>query len=662
MLAAQNPKKAPTSLSTNKSNPAAQLKNLIQLLLVVWLGILLLLPFAAAANDAIVERAYLEDPSNELQFKDVQLGAHANQFKPYAGPLNRGYSKSAIWLKLTIRPFEVPTPSASGNAARAEPRYVLRIQPSYLDEIALFDPESTQKGPRLAGDRHSAHQLDYQSLNHNFVLAANTTTKTVWLRLKTNSTSLIHVEALPMEQAIVKDAIQYLLLGGFIGFLFLFFCWALVHWIDHRERLIGVLAINQLIALVFSLAILGYTRFAWGHLLPAEWLDSSTSILSLLAAASSIYFNAQFLKEFDPHPIGQRLMLGMVGMLPVETFLLLTGNVLTAMQLNMMVVTLAPVIFMTVALTCRAWNAAQQTPPVFSKYMLVIFYGVSLLLLMGFALPSLGLTASTELALQTNSIYGLVTGLILIVTLQLRSRRQQKSHHEAQKNLEIAKQQVTQETKQREDQVQFMAMLTHELKTPLSVVRMALGTGASSEKIKARADQAIQDMSNVIDRCAWIDRLHEREFSINKSGFDLVKELDRIIFVSDTQGRIQQVSSIDSCPVSTDVRMVGTLLSNLIDNALKYAQPDSPIDVRVVPHLQDQPPHVAVEIASRPGQCGWPEASKVFEKYYRSPGARRQTGSGLGLYQAAHIAQQLGGEMRYVPDEQLVKFQLCLPC
>ena len=662
MLAAQIPQRAPPSLSTDKSNPVAQLKNLIQLLLVVWLGILLLQPFAAAANDAIVERAYLEDPSNEMQLKDVRLGAHADQFKPYAGPLNRGYNKSAIWLKLTIRPLEAPISNATHSAPSGDPRYVLRIQPSYLDEIALYDPESTQDSPRLVGDRHSALQVDYQSLNHNFVIAASSKTKTIWLRLKTNSTSLIHVEAMSMEQAIAKDAKQYLLLGGFIGFLFLFFSWALVHWIDHRERMIGVLAINQFIALAFSLAILGYTRFAWGNFMPAEWLDISTSTLSLLAAASSIYFNSQFLKEFDPHPFGLRLMLGMVGMLPVELLLLWTGNVLAAMQLNMMVVTLAPVIFMAIALTCRAWNATQQTPPVFSKLMLVIFYGVSLLLLLVFALPSLGLTASTELALQTNSIYGLVTGLILIVTLQLRSRRQQKTHLEAQKNLEIAKQQVAQETKQREDQVQFMAMLTHELKTPLSVVRMALGSGASSEKIRARADQAIQDMSNVIDRCAWIDRLHEREFSINKSGFDLVKELDRIIFVSDTQGRIQQVSSIDSCPISTDVRMVGTLLNNLIDNALKYAQPNSPIDVRVLAHLQEQPPHVAVEIASHPGQCGWPEATKVFEKYYRSPGARRQTGSGLGLYQAAHIAQQLGGEMRYVPDEKLVKFQLCLPC
>ena len=331
------------------------------------------------------------------------------------------------------------------------------------------------------------------------------------------------------------------------------------------------------------------------------------------------------------------------------------------MQLNMLMVTLAPACFMVIALNCRAWTLPQPTPPVFSKTMLVGFYSLSLLLLMGFALPSLGLMPSTELALQTNSISGLVTGVILIVTLQLRSRRQQKAHLEAQKDLEVAQQQVAQETKQREEQVQFMAMLTHELKTPLSIVRLALGADASSKNIKARADQAIQNMSNVIDRCAWIDRLHEKKFTITKSGFDLVEELGRIIYLSDAKGRIQQVSNTETCPVATDVRMVVTILTNLIDNALKYAQPDSLIDVRVVQRLQDQPPHVTVEIANRPGQSGWPDASRVFEKYYRSPGARRQTGSGLGLYQAAHIAQQLGGEMRYVPDENMVRFQLCLP-
>ena len=661
MVAAQSTKRALLSLSIHKSNAYVRLKHLAQFLMGAVLCLLFLHPLRALANDAIIERAYLEDPSNALQINDVKVDAYDDQFNPYTGPLNRGYSQSAIWLKLTLRPFETAHSNATPQTAHPDQRYVLRIQPSYLDEIALFEAETTPTGPRLTGDRHPMSSQAYRSLNLNFVIQARSQPQTVWLRLKTSSTSLIHVEALTMEQAIAKDALQYLLMGSFIGFLFLLFCWAGVHWFDKREPMMGILAVNQFIALSFSLAILGYNRFIWGYQIPAEWLDTSTSALSLLATSASISFNSQFIKEFAPPPLGQRLILGMLAMLPVELFLLGTGQTLAAMQLNMLMVTLAPICFMVIAWNCRAWTLPQPTPPVFSKTMLVFFYGLFLLLLLGFALPSLGLMPSTELALQTNSISGLVTGVILIVTLQLRSRRQQKAHLEAQKDLEVAQQQVAQETKQREEQVQFMAMLTHELKTPLSIVRLALGADASSKNIKARADQAIQNMSNVIDRCAWIDRLHEKKFTITKSGFDLVEELGRIIYLSDAKGRIQQVSNTETCPVATDVRMVVTILTNLIDNALKYAQPDSLIDVRVVQRLQDQPPHVTVEIANRPGQSGWPDASRVFEKYYRSPGARRQTGSGLGLYQAAHIAQQLGGEMRYVPDENMVRFQLCLP-
>ena len=620
-------------------------------------------PAAAAGGNAIIERAYLEDPTNALELKDVRSGPFAQQFKSYAGPLNRGYSKSAIWLKLTLRPLPNPSSYSIFNTQGSGQLYVLRVQPSYLDEIALHDPEDLQNSPRFVGDRHPVDALGYRSLNHNFVISMGEQPKNIWLRLKTSSTSLIHVEALPMERAIAKDGLQYLLLGGFIGFLFLFFGWALVHWLDHREPLIGVLAINQFIALVFTLSILGYFRFMFGEHVPGPWLDKTSSILSLVATASSLFFNYKFLLEFDPPKLGRLVLALLVSLLPLELLMIAAGWVREAMQLNMGVVTLSPFFFIGLVLKCRIWSTpTKDRRPVFSKLWLLFFYGVSLLLLMAFALPSLGLLPSSEMALQTNSIYGFVTGLVLIVTLQLRSRRLQESHLEAQKNLEMAKQQVAQETKQRQEQVQFMAMLTHELKTPLSVVRMALGLNGSSQKIKTRADQAIQDMSNVIDRCAWIDRLHEREFAIKKSEFDIVKELERLVFVSNTQGQINITSNVGACHVESDVRMVGTILNNLMDNALKYAQPGSRIDVQVDHRVFEVPARVVVEISNLPGNSGWPEAAKVFEKYYRSPGARHQTGSGLGLYQAENIAQQLGGSLRYVPHAQCVRFQFCLPC
>jgi signal transduction histidine kinase len=71
---------------------------------------------------------------------------------------------------------------------------------------------------------------------------------------------------------------------------------------------------------------------------------------------------------------------------------------------------------------------------------------------------------------------------------------------------------------------------------------------------------------------------------------------------------------------------------------------------------------IRIEVANAPGASGWPDQDKLFKKYYRSSGAQRQTGTGLGLYQAARITQQLGGTLGYAPDATLVRFVWSIPC
>jgi len=58
-------------------------------------------------------------------------------------------------------------------------------------------------------------RFGYRSLNHNFVIPMSEAPRTVWLRLQTTSSNLIHVEALTFAQASAKDSLQSLLLGIF---------------------------------------------------------------------------------------------------------------------------------------------------------------------------------------------------------------------------------------------------------------------------------------------------------------------------------------------------------------------------------------------------------------------------------------------------------------
>ena len=95
---------------------------------------------------------------------------------------------------------------------------------------------------------------------------------------------------------------------------------------------------------------------------------------------------------------------------------------------------------------------------------------------------------------------------------------------------------------------------------------------------------------------------------------------------------------------------------------MRYSAADSPVVITLNKTEHEGVAAIRIEVANTPGASGWPDQGKVFQKYYRSPGAQRQTGTGLGLYQATRITQQLGGTLSYAPDSTLVRFVWSIPC
>lgn len=621
-----------------------------------------MLPLASRAQDAITERAYLEDDSGSLTWADVMQAPKAAAFQAYKGPLNRGYSAKAVWVRLSLQGNPLARQGAEPQLAGFAPWYVLRIQPGYIDEVTLYDPLATETSPPKVGDRQPVSRFGYRSLNHNFVVPMSAAPRTIWLRLQTTSTNLIHVEALTFEQATAKDHLQSLLLGVFIGFLFLFLLWASVHWWRYREPLIGILAIHQFAALVFSFTILGYLRLFFDAYVPAASLDKFTSVMVLIATAAAVAFNRAFVIEFLAPRWARMIIAAVLLLIPVLLVLVLLNFVRVAMHVNTTLIALTPMLFLVTAMNARGWERGPDAPsPVVSRRVFIGYYATGFSLLSLFTLPALGLVDSVELSLQTNSIYGFVTGVLLLTILQRRATLLSKQFAEGKTSLEVSQQKIAQEEQHRKDQAQFMAMLTHELKTPLSVLRMALGLTTTPATIRGRFDQAIQDMSNVIDRFAWIDKLEERELHLHISGFDALQELDRLLSAHNTLGRITTQADDGPYPLHTDVRLFCTIFNNLVHNALRYSPSDSPVVVKLEKTQDKGVAAIRIEVANAPGPSGWPDQDQLFKKYYRSPGAQRQTGTGLGLYQAARITQQLGGTLSYAHDAALVRFVWTIP-
>jgi signal transduction histidine kinase len=117
--------------------------------------------------------------------------------------------------------------------------------------------------------------------------------------------------------------------------------------------------------------------------------------------------------------------------------------------------------------------------------------------------------------------------------------------------------------------------------------------------------------------------------------------------------------------VSSDWQIFKSVLSNLVDNALKYSPTESTVHLRVRPGTLDGRAgcEISVEnlVQSGPTSTGFPDRDELFKKYYRADGARKHSGSGLGLYLVANFMRLLKGEVRYEPLEKSVRFTVCLP-
>jgi signal transduction histidine kinase len=219
---------------------------------------------------------------------------------------------------------------------------------------------------------------------------------------------------------------------------------------------------------------------------------------------------------------------------------------------------------------------------------------------------------------------------------------------------------LTLEIRRRAEQDHFMSMLNHELKTPLSVIRMSVGDKDVPLTIRERIARAVNDMNTVVERSLQADRLQYGTVTNEKHECRVGELLNARISMSADPSRV--MSSISELPsVKTDYQLLGVILTNLIDNALKYSPDRALIRITAGEAKRMGRNGIVITVSNPPGTAGMPDAREVFRKYYRAAGAHGRTGSGLGLYIAAGFSEKIGGKLRYVPASDEVKFELWIP-
>ena len=113
------------------------------------------------------------------------------------------------------------------------------------------------------------------------------------------------------------------------------------------------------------------------------------------------------------------------------------------------------------------------------------------------------------------------------------------------------------------------------------------------------------------------------------------------------------VTSLSPTVVRADPVLLERAVLNLLDNAVKYSPPGAPIEVTVRDGevvVADHGPGVADE-----------DVARIFDRFYRSAGARSKPGAGLGLAIVREAARAHGGDATVESSPRGSRFRLTLP-
>jgi len=205
----------------------------------------------------------------------------------------------------------------------------------------------------------------------------------------------------------------------------------------------------------------------------------------------------------------------------------------------------------------------------------------------------------------------------------------------------------------------FIADAAHELRTPLTAVQLqaqiAERAGSDAERAAALAElrAGVDRASRLVGQLLTLAREEPGVSDRPLVRIDLA-ELARSVIADHVAqaaargvdlGLASEPAAATSAIIDGDAAGLRTLLSNLVDNALRYTPRGGRVDVAIAAEARE------VALSVRDAGPGIPEdeRSRVFDRFYRAPGTAELPGSGLGLAIVKRIAERHGASIALGP-------------
>lgn len=561
---------------------------------------------------------------------EVAVPARADEFVVLPALLLRGYTRDTCWLRFELQ-----------RTPEAPQEWLLEVGMPYLDDVTLFVGkaatgfQSLRLGDRLPyAERPMPHRQFVFPLH---LMEAEPVT--AYLRIQTTSTML--VETLNVWQypgllaATQKEAAVYWLVFGLIALGVLS---NLVFWVWLREGIYRYYTVYLVTLLALNLTNSGFaTQWLW-----SQWpliADRAIGFMVTLTYFVGLLFFDRVLGLRQHFPRLRRVIPVVLAFYVMGVFATAAGYWAAVAPLVQMVA-LTATIGITVAGPWLLWRGQKHL------WLYVLAFSTQLLIAIAALSRNLGLWP-LEIMID-HFILGATAIHVVLLNFAL-AERVRNAQREKLALEKVAAHLESEQAAMRQQQ-EFMSMVTHEFRTPLTIIdtsaqRIAGQVGTEKDKTIERCSNiraAVQRLTRLMDEFLTIDRMEGqiRRFSPMSCRVDQI--VDAVLAGFPAQ-RIDV--RLDGSPETlvADQVLLCVALSNLLSNALRFSPPGRQVRF-AVEGLTDG--GVAFRVADDGPGIPDDEQPRLFEKYFRGRNSQTQPGAGLGLFLVEQIAKLHGGTVR----------------
>jgi signal transduction histidine kinase len=201
---------------------------------------------------------------------------------------------------------------------------------------------------------------------------------------------------------------------------------------------------------------------------------------------------------------------------------------------------------------------------------------------------------------------------------------------------------IKKERKLHEQKKNFLLSVTHELKSPLASIKLLLQTIQKRDLTKQQIQDFIgkslldiERLDDMVENMLLASKIDNRSYTFPKAEFNLSVLVDNIVNrlqlnKCDINEQIINAEIEPKIEITGDKFALTSVVTNLIENAIKYSAPCEVVDVK----LYSKESKIYLQVADHGIGIADEEKSRIFDKFYRvgSEDTRNTKGTGLGLY------------------------------